>query len=150
MYVADYMTPDPLTVFEREPVELIRRTLEGHGIHHLPVVDRSNELVGIITYRDTVTGKRANDRPLLAADIMTRDVVVVHPQTPLGDAINILSRERFGALPVIVGRHVVGMLSTHDMLRLLQDTLASRTAAASGASLRGPGAMKELRHVQRA
>lgn len=134
MVVADFMTPSPLTVCDREPVEAVTRILDGHGIHHLPVVNRDNELVGIISDRDVDARTRLLARSrggLCAADIMTRDVVVAEPHMPLSEAIDILSRNRFGALPVVVGRRVVGLLSTYDLLRLLQDILSGRIDASA-------------------
>ncbi|WP_145999109.1 CBS domain-containing protein [Oceanicoccus sp. KOV_DT_Chl] len=54
--VENFMTPDPLTILEDhtlfEAVELIRE----EGIRRAPVVNRNNELIGILTQTDIING----------------------------------------------------------------------------------------------
>jgi CBS domain-containing protein len=51
------------------------------------------------------------------ADVMTRDVVTVQPQTPLPEVIKILADRRIGGLPVVddAGK-LVGVLSETDLM----------------------------------
>lgn len=134
MLVSDYMTPDPFVVCRHEPVSHMVEVLRRHGIHQIPVTDSFNRLVGIVTDRDVqsaVGRKDAHTVSLLAAEIMTREVTTVTPATRLEDALDILSRERFGALPVVVGDRVVGMLSTRDLLKRFMELLKMQRSAMS-------------------
>src|SRR5690349_13857375 len=55
---------------------------------------------------------------ILASDIMTRDVAVVHPETTLLDAVKLMAARGISGLPVVDERGgVVGMLSEADLLR---------------------------------
>jgi CBS domain-containing protein len=52
----------------------------------------------------------------LAAEPMTRKVVVVPPEIPLSSAWALMCRERFRHLPVVSGNALVGILSDRDIL----------------------------------
>ncbi len=129
MQVGDYMTPDPFVVSHREPVVDIVDVLRRHGIHQIPVVDEDRQIVGIITERDIRSAARRR-KPAAsqqrAGDVMTHEVVTVTPGTSLDEAVEILCRERFGSLPVVVGGHVVGILSSRDLLRRLMEFVGAQ------------------------
>jgi acetoin utilization protein AcuB len=125
MLVEDVMTPDPFIVDEFEPIERIAELIQRHRIHQVPVVDDANNLIGIVTDRDirTSTGGKATKSRLFARDVMTSPVVAISPAQQLTEAVSLLCHHRFGALPVVVGDRVVGILSTRDLLRRLLEML---------------------------
>ncbi|MFQ5410813.1 MAG: HPP family protein [Phycisphaerae bacterium] len=142
MLVYDYMTPDPFVVSRTEPIAGILATLRTHGIHQMPVVDESNRLVGIVTDRDvrSAIGLRpAGEICLSAGDIMTSKVITITPGTDLEEALDILSEARFGSLPVVVGEHVVGILSTRDLLRRFRALLKEQTKRGSVEAIEASG-----------
>lgn len=57
---------------------------------------------------------------MIAADIMTRTVVTVTPDTPLADVIALLLEKPSGALPVVDGHTVVGVIAEADLLRRIE------------------------------
>lgn len=55
--------------------------------------------------------------PKTVADLMTRDVVVVQPQTPLQEAIKILAERRIAGMPVVDEQgNLVGVISETDLM----------------------------------
>ena len=126
MQVAEFMTPRPYCVDRREPLTQIIEVFEHHGIFQVPVVDESNALVGIISDQDVrlvlAAGARSVPR-LTVEDVMTHRPVTVTPATSIVDAIEILCEARFGAMPVVVNNHVVGILSARDLLKRYADRL---------------------------
>jgi acetoin utilization protein AcuB len=54
---------------------------------------------------------------------MTREVITVTPWDTVEDAVLILQKKRLGALPVVEGRRVVGILTKADVLSALIETL---------------------------
>jgi CBS domain-containing protein len=53
-----------------------------------------------------------------AGDVMTRDVAVVHPETPLLEAVKLMARRRISGVPVVdAAGTIVGMLSEGDLMR---------------------------------
>jgi len=54
---------------------------------------------------------------MIAADIMTKDVVTVSPDTPVTEIARLLLEKRISAVPVVVDGKPVGMVSEGDLLR---------------------------------
>jgi CBS domain-containing protein len=53
-----------------------------------------------------------------ASDLMTRDVAVVHPETPLLEAVRLMAGRRISGMPVLDDTGaIVGMLSEGDLVR---------------------------------
>jgi CBS domain-containing protein len=59
-------------------------------------------------------------------DLKGRDVVTIAPEKTLADAAELLSRNKIGAVVVVVGERVSGILSERDIVR----TIARSGAAA--------------------
>jgi len=58
-----------------------------------------------------------DEAKILASDIMTRDVAVVHPETTLRAAVKLMASRRISGLPVVdEDGTVVGMMSEGDVL----------------------------------
>ncbi|MFQ4145067.1 CBS domain-containing protein [Chlorogloeopsis sp. ULAP02] len=55
--------------------------------------------------------------PRTVADVMSRDPIVVRPETPLQEAIQILAERRISGLPVVDdARKLVGIISETDLM----------------------------------
>ncbi|MGH7156362.1 MAG: CBS domain-containing protein [Acetobacteraceae bacterium] len=52
-----------------------------------------------------------------ASEIMTHDVVTVHPDTPLAEVVRLMLTHRISGLPVVEKATVVGIVSEGDLLR---------------------------------
>jgi len=122
-----------VTVTPGASLEEAARLLKAHRIHHLPVVEEGNRLAGIVSDTDLrnatldgmVDGADRGDsgRPDSVGEIMTRDVVTLSPGDTLDDAMLVLSRGRIGALPVVEGERLVGIVTKADILSALLFTL---------------------------
>jgi CBS domain-containing protein len=147
--VADVMTADPISVDEDTPFKQIVDLLEAHGINAVPVVDRSNRVLGLVSSADLVpkiefagTDQRlhlfeprrhraARDKATAtaAAELMTSPAMTLLPQTSLVEAAKIMETENLKRLPVVddLGR-LVGMVTRHDLLNVfLRDDADIRT-----------------------
>jgi CBS domain-containing protein len=59
-----------------------------------------------------------DEAPVAARDLMTRDVVVVHPESSLLEAVKLMARHRISGLPVVDDAgNIVGMISEGDLVR---------------------------------
>ncbi len=68
--INDVMTSDNLiTIGQKTDLEHAAEILQKHKIEKLPVVDRDNKLIGLITYKDIT---KAKDKPLACKDEMGR------------------------------------------------------------------------------
>ncbi len=133
MFVGPRMKRDLITVTAGATLEEAARLLKAHRIHHLPVVEEGDRLVGIVTDTDlrnaTLEGMFGgadsgdSGRPAMVGEIMTRELVTLSPGDTLDDAMLVLSRERIGALPVVEGERLVGIVTKADILSALLSTL---------------------------
>ncbi|NLT65390.1 MAG: CBS domain-containing protein [Acidobacteria bacterium] len=128
--VADIMTPDPLCVGMDMPLGKAMELCLEKRIRHLPVLDEQNRLAGLVTDRDIrfhisprigTISENNSDRESLRRPIhliMVRGVVVTVPGMLLSEAAQLMLANRVGCLPVVdPERHVVGMLTTTDLIR---------------------------------
>jgi acetoin utilization protein AcuB len=125
--VKDWMTQEVLAVETYDSIAIARQLMAKHRVNQLPVLDNDN-LVGIVTDRDirdayptslmidrTKEIDRFADKVTVEA-VMTHDVFIVQPETPLMDAVALLRRHRIGSLPVIKNKNLVGIITRSDIL----------------------------------
>jgi acetoin utilization protein AcuB len=131
MLVGKRMTRNPRTVSPDDPLSFAAGILREGRFHHLPVVE-DGRLVGILSDADLRNasyvptpaegeGAAAGDRPVREA--MRTEVWSVTPDDSVEDALLILTREKFGALPVLSGDRLVGIITRADLLNAFVDLL---------------------------
>ena len=89
------------------------------GVGALLVVD-GRKPVGIFTERDVLRRiLDADQDPALVhvAEVMTRELVTITPETRLEEAMRVMTERRHRHLPVMDGDEVVGMVSIGDLMR---------------------------------
>lgn len=84
------------------------------------VVTEDDRLVGIISERDyarkvVLKGKASRDVPV--SDIMTPQVVTVHPDQTVEECMDLMTTNHFRHLPVLENDQVIGMISIGDVMR---------------------------------
>jgi len=138
MKVQDIMTRPAITVGLDMPVVEAKQLMSTHRIRHLPVTD-SGRLMGMITDRDIrlnlpspATSLSVWEVNFLLAKLtvqsaMTKAVITVEPERDIAEAGRIMLDHKIGALPVVDGGIVVGIVTETDMVRALV-TMATRAA----------------------
>lgn len=134
MTVEQRMTRDAITLTPDQSLRDAIGLMQRHRIRHVPVVT-GQAVVGILTDRDL---KRATpsllsgidrasfDRVLdqtLVEQAMTRNPFTVTPSTSVRDAVKVMVDRKFGALPVVEGGRLVGIVTSTDFLRAFYETL---------------------------
>jgi acetoin utilization protein AcuB len=121
------MTIDPDTVTPDTSLREVVALMNLRSTRQLPVVE-NGKLVGIITDRDVrlaVNSPLLSDEPLeriqlldnfTAESCMTRNPKTVQPDTPIHKVAQILSAYKYGALPVVDGERLVGIITVTDLL----------------------------------
>jgi acetoin utilization protein AcuB len=113
--------------------------LRKSGFRHIPVLEQGR-LTGVITERDVWRFSPTMLIPLSQQDynrvfeetvigkVMTRDPQTVAPDAPLSEAVERMFQNRLGCLPVMEAGRLVGIITVRDMLRALNDLIASGTS----------------------
>jgi acetoin utilization protein AcuB len=128
--VSDWMTESVLAVETFDSIAIARQLMAKHRVNQLPVLDNDN-LVGIVTDRDirdayptslmidrTEEIDRFAEKVTVEA-VMTHDVFIVQPETPLMTAVGLLRRHRIGSLPVMKDKSLVGIITRSDILNFV-------------------------------
>src|SRR5271165_5360617 len=154
MRAADLMTSKVITVHENSTVPEAAKLLAEHRISAVPVVDKDNRVIGMVSEGDllhrTETGterRRSWWLEMVAStnklaveyikshsgrvkDVMTRDVLSVTEETPVADIAVLLETNRIKRVPVLHDGKLVGIVSRANLVRALALTI---NAAADGA-----------------
>ncbi len=126
MFVGRRMTRNPKTVSPDDTLSAAAAILREYGFNHLPVVE-GERLVGILSDTDLrnaaldAGGGQGGDRRV--RDVMRTQVWSLTPDDSLEDALLVISQQKFGALPVLEGDRLVGILTKMDLLRAFVDIL---------------------------
>ncbi len=128
MTVRDLMTASPITVPRSTTVVDARALMAKSRIRHLLVVD-DDRLAGIVTDRDIrlnlaspATSLSVWELNYLLARLtveqtMTSPVITIHSDRDAREAAQIMLEHKIGALPVIDGHRLVGIITETDILR---------------------------------
>ncbi len=115
--VADVMTRDVVALRPDDDLSLADTVFRLGRIRHLPVAEQGR-LVGLVTHRDLLRAMASRPMSTRAADVMTRDVSTVTPDTPLQHAVHHMLHHKFGCFPVVddSGR-LLGIVTEADLVR---------------------------------
>ncbi|MEQ1875453.1 MAG: CBS domain-containing protein [Bdellovibrionia bacterium] len=101
-----------------ESLANVYHEMQEYKIRHLPVLDKSGALVGIISDRDIW---RSTDLKVsLVKDFMTSRVETAAVDTPLGEVTDKMIQNKISALVVVKNKHVVGVVTHEDLLKVLR------------------------------
>jgi acetoin utilization protein AcuB len=134
MFISKVMTRNVVTIERDADIFTAQEKLLKHHIRHLPVVEKNNLLIGIVTDRDirsALPSSRLADKnkpdkitSCKVEDIMTKNPVTISPLDTIQDALLLFQKKRFGALPVVDNHgKLIGIISTRDLLREFIDVL---------------------------
>lgn len=141
--VRDVMTGSPITIEPEASLQQAVSVMRDREIRHLPVVDATGRLLGVLSDRDLRNAAFAPamleylpplERSRLAAvtdmfdqlrvrDTMTWHAITIEPSAPVAQAAAVMFMARVGCLPVVGGGHLIGIVTERDVLRALADTL---------------------------
>lgn len=143
MKALDVMARTVISVDPDATVLQAARQMLQHRLSGLPVIDKSGNLVGILSEgdflrrRETQTerkhsrwleflmgpGKLAaeytHSHGSKVAEVMTVDVCTVTEDTPLEDVVELMERRRIKRVPVVRGKQVVGIITRANLMHAI-------------------------------
>ncbi|MGD8882658.1 MAG: CBS domain-containing protein [Desulfobacterales bacterium] len=137
MFVSRSMTRKVITVGPQVNIFEAQELMAQNQIRHLPVVEESGRLLGIVTDRDIRSAlpykffkkprskeEKKNFAQLQINEIMTRKPITISPNHTIQDALLIIQDSKVGALPVVDEDHKLkGIISVRDLLRAFTNVL---------------------------
>ena len=119
------MSTDLVTIRPDENLAAARALMHDKRIHHLPVVDDQEELVGLVTLTNVLAAtdsflrdddSRIHAKEIVVKDMMVVDVATVDEHASLRQAALFLERHRIGCLPVMSGDKLKGIITDTDFV----------------------------------
>ncbi len=101
-------------------VERVRELMAEKRVHALPVVGKNKTIMGIVTTADVARALEA-DKP--ARHVMSDTVITVNATDSVTKAAGLMRKHRINHLVVTDGEKAVGIVSSFDLLRLLEKQL---------------------------
>jgi acetoin utilization protein AcuB len=138
MIINRVMTKNPVFIHPDMSVTEAHHFMDKHEIHHLPVLDKSNTLVGVVTKKDLI---KAGPSPATSLDmyeisylltklkvnsVMSRDVITVDENEVVEEAARIMADKAIGCLPVMRGSLLVGIITDTDLFRVFVNVFGAR------------------------
>ena len=130
----DIMSENVIVIRPDMPIRQVAHLMLRDRVHGFPVVREGEGISGIITLTDllrmvhqTTREHRLEEfykklpelKELAVADVMSRDVVVVSPQTTLPEMLQTLFDKDVCTFPVLEAGKLVGIVSRHDIMNAL-------------------------------
>ena len=122
MLVVERMTSQPVIVTGEMTAREALETIRTRQVHHLPVVDDRDNLVGIVSEKDLLRAK--GDETV--QNIMTREVVTVTEYTALEEAARVMADHKISSLPVMRDGKLVGIVTETDLFMVFLELLGAR------------------------
>ncbi|OEU47325.1 MAG: hypothetical protein BA872_07395 [Desulfobacterales bacterium C00003060] len=117
MRVRSLMIKNPITISDRSTVQEAIHLMQANSIRHLPVVNRSNKLLGWVTLADMKQGLlTAMVTGLLVADLMIKHPITISPDADVEVAARIIHEKKIGGIPVVDDDNIVGIITVTDLL----------------------------------
>ena len=95
-------------------------------IRHIPITDNDGHVLGLVTQRDILAATEPGfkvqtkgiscELDIKLADIMIRDVSVIHREDSLRQAALYIQSHKYGCLPVVSDDRLVGIITDSDFI----------------------------------
>jgi len=131
--VETIMTPDPVKLKETDTLGTALSLMADKHIHHIPIVDESDSVIGLISHRDVLAASSStlNKHPsdnsnTLLGEIMSHPVVSISPDTGTLKAAQYIHKSRHGCLPVVDEGNLIGIITEYDFVEVAISLLERR------------------------
>ena len=115
--ISDLMAKRVITAAPHHTVGRLRGIMERNRIHAVPVVGTDKEPVGIVTTAD-LARRFKDDSPV--SRLMSNDVIVVPAYNDASVAARIMRKRKIHHVVVTHEKKVVGIISSFDLLKLVE------------------------------
>lgn len=139
MLVGERMSKPVLTISPDVPVQDALAAMRKEHIRRFPVVDKQGRLLGIVSESDLLNASPSEATSLSVWEInyllskvtvervMAKDVITVTEDTPIEEAARIMADKKIGALPVMKGQKLVGIITETNLFKIFLELLGARS-----------------------
>lgn len=131
--VSAIMTINPVVANQFHNFSQVLRLFTEFPVHHLPIMDVNNKLIGIISSNDlpkvflqlsrrdpkVMLDLDEIDKAINLPDIMTPNPITVSSSDSIEHAAQLIASRKFLSLPVVDNGELVGIISIKDIVNYL-------------------------------
>jgi CBS domain-containing protein len=115
-----------------DSLEKAEHLFKKHRIRHIPVIEKSQKIVGMLSLTDLLRisfadGAYEDEEDIESVvyemftipQVMAKNVKSVAPEATVKEVAELLSQEEFHALPVVKDGELLGIVTTTDLIKYL-------------------------------
>ena len=119
------MSTDLITLRPESTVADARSLMQSNRIHHLPVIDGKDNLVGLVTFTNVLAAtdsflrdpeNRIHATDLQVKDIMVTDIATIDEHASLRQAAMFIEKHQIGCLPIVTKGKLRGIITDTDFV----------------------------------
>jgi CBS domain-containing protein len=119
------MSTDLITLRPESTVADARSLMQSNRIHHLPVIDGKDNLVGLVTLTNVLAAtdsflrdpeNRIHATDLQVKDIMVTDIATIDEHASLRQAAMFIEKHQIGCLPIVTKGKLRGIITDTDFV----------------------------------
>lgn len=119
---SDRMTKNVITVNKDTPIYKAIAILLKNKVSGLPVIDKDNTLIGILSEKDALKLLLGEDgSKLMVADFMTSEVIAFDESESLTRICNFFIENSYKRVPIVSNGKLVGIISRSDILKQIME-----------------------------
>ena len=115
--VKSIMRPNAPAVRNVATINQAIKLMKQHGVGGLPVIDRANKILAIVTERDLLSVFEGKTREIKVAALMTEKVITAASGTTIIEAEKEMIEKSFRRLPLVSQGRLVGIVTAMDIVR---------------------------------
>jgi len=124
----DIMTETVVTLSPDSSLVDASKSLEAVSHTGAPVVDDEGRLLGFLTLRDIMNGRKGNQMHVPVRNFMTKKVISAPPEATVRELGERLFEHNIGHIPITDGDKVVGIVTRADILDFKKTDRLRKTA----------------------
>ncbi len=119
------MSTDLITLRPESTVAEARSLMQSNRIHHLPVIEGEDSLVGLVTLTNVLAAtdsflrdpeNRIHATDLQVKDIMVTDIATIDEHASLRQAAMFIEKHQIGCLPIVTKGKLRGIITDTDFV----------------------------------
>jgi len=138
MIISRVMTKNPLFTHPDMSINDVRSLMDKENIGHIPVLDKNNNMVGLVTREDLIKAGPSAATSLdmyeisyllskiTVKDVMEKSVITVGEDEVVEEAARIMADKGIGCLPVMRGKLLVGIITDTDLFHVFVNAFGAR------------------------
>lgn len=116
---------DPITLTKDKKVAHAKALMKKYRIGGIPVINKEDELIGIVTNRDLRFEK--DDEKMISEVMTTENIITAKEGTSLKQAEEILQEHKIEKLPVVnANKKLIGLITFRDIIKVRENPDANK------------------------